>query len=291
MIPVNLSVLGNIGPGNLPAVIQSDENVIGSSSPAEIAGFAIAVTVAYVIGLFAAYYMKRKFSHVVKKDHLDFWIRCLRILLIGGAAVFTVPPLFDIGLIIVIWIVIGFIAIFAVAGQKVIGNVVAAVAIMYERPFSSGDYIMTGDAAGFVVSIGLLAVTIRTTQGVLIHIPNDQVYSTHVSNYHGNVARRFEYDINIRYQDDADRAIAVIRGIIEQYAFALHNPAPEVFVSNLAESSVIIRARVWFPSAWVNTQDDISLKTAILPQVKTALAAEGIEIPFPQRTLWFAGRE
>lgn len=289
MIPVNLSVLGSLGQGNLD-VLQSDENVIGSSSPVEIVGFIAGIVIAYIIGLFAEYYIKRKFSHVIKKDHLEFWIRCVRILLILVSAVITVPPLFDVGLIIILWIVIGFIAIFAVAGQKVIGNVVASLAIMYERPFASGDYITIGETSGTVVSIGLLAITIRTTQGVIVHIPSDQVYTTQLSNYHSNVARRFEYDINIRYEDDADRACTIITRVISEYTFALQYPAPEIFVSTLGESSVAIRARVWFPSAWVNTQDDISLKTAILPRVKTALAAEGIEIPFPQRTLWFANR-
>lgn len=288
MNPINQSGPGSIWPGDISSLVQSDENLIGSATPAELAAFLVGVVVAYLIGLFAAYYLKRQFSHRVKKDHLDFWIRLVRVLLILSAISITVPPFFDAGLIIILWILIGFIAVFAVAGQKVMANIVAALTIMYERPFSSGDFVMIGDTAGTVVSIGLFAITVRTVQGILVHVPNDQVYTTQTSNYNGSVARRFDYDIGIRYRDDSSRAIEIITKIIAQYTYALVNPAPEIFVRDLAESSVSIRIRVWFPSAWANTQDDISLKTAILPQVKAALESGGIEVPFPQRTLWFA---
>jgi small-conductance mechanosensitive channel len=63
--------------------------------------------------------------------------------------------------------------------------------------------------------------------------------------------------------------------------------APEVFVSDLGQSSVTIRTRVWFPSVWANTQDDVSLRTAIIPQLKAALKKAGIEVPFPQQEVWF----
>jgi len=67
-------------------------------------------------------------------------------------------------------------------------------------------------------------------------------------------------------------------GTLDGYPFALKHPAPEVFVSDLADSSVKIKIRVWFPSVWANTQDDIPLCTLILPMVKSALEAAGIQI-------------
>jgi small-conductance mechanosensitive channel len=287
MIPVNLSVLSSTDAQGLISLIQSDQNLVGTTSPSEIVAFIAAVVIAYVAGLFAAYYLKRHFSHRVKKDHLDFWIRVVRVLLVIGAIAITVPPFFDAGLIIVLGILIGSIAVVALAGQKVIGNAVACLALMYERPFASGDFISIGETSGTVVSITLFAILVRTVHGVIVHIPNDQVYMTVISNYHSNVARRFDFEISVRYRDDTAEAIRVITGILDGYQFALKHPAPEVFVSNLADSSVKIKIRLWFPSAWANTQDDISLRTRILPMVKSALEAAGIQIPFPQRELWF----
>lgn len=288
MSPVNLSALGGMDAQSMIALIQSDQNLVGTTSPAELVAFVVALIIAYIAGIFAAYYLKRHFSHRVKKEHLDFWIRVMRILFVIAAIAITVPPFFDAGLTIVLWILIGSLAVFALAGQKVIANAVAGVALMYERPFASGDFITVGETSGTVVSITLFATMVRTVRGVTVHIPNDQVYTIASSNYHSNVARRYDYDINIRYRDDSERAVSIIKGILEGYTFVLKKPAPEVFVSDLASSSVTIRIRVWFPSVWANTQDDVSLMTAILPQLKAALGKEGIEIPFPQSTVWFA---
>ncbi len=287
MIPFNLSSLMNQDAGALISTIASEDNIVGAASPFEITTVLIAIVTAYIAGLFAAYYLRRRFSHRMKRDHLDFWIKALRVILILVAIAIMAPPLFDAGLIIIFWLLLGSLAVMALAGQKVIANIVAGIALMYERPFASGDFITIGDASGTVVSITLFATMIRTIQGVLMHVPNDEIYTTAISNYHSNVARRFEYDIGIRYRDDVSCAIAIITDVIRDYTFALNSPAPEVFVSDLGESRVNIRVRVWFPSAWANTQDDVSLRTAILPRVKGALEAAGIEIPFPQRTLWF----
>ena len=287
MNPVNLSALGGMDTQGMISLIQSDENLVGTTSPIELVAFTVAIIIAYIAGIFATYYLKRHFSHRVKKDHLDFWIRVVRILFVIAAMAITVPPFFDAGVTLVLWILIGSLAVFALAGQKVIANAVAGVALMYERPFARGDFITVGETSGTVVSITLFATMVRTVRGVTVHIPNDQVYTTASSNYHSNVARRYDYDINIRYRDDSERAVSIIKGILNSYTFVLKNPVPEVFVSDLAQSSVTIRIRVWFPSVWANTQDDVSLMTALLPQLKDALGKEGIEIPFPQRTVWF----
>jgi len=287
MIPVNLSVLSSTDAEGLLQLIQSEENLIGTASPSEIVEFIAAVVIAYIAGLFAAYYLKRHFSHRIKKDHLDFWIRAVRLLLVIAAFAITIPPFFDASIILVFWILIGLIAVLALAGQKVIANAVAYLALMYERPFASGDFISIGETSGTVVSITLFAILVRTVRGVIVHIPNDKVYMTAISNYHSNAARRYEYEIGIRYRDDIGQALRIISGLLENYEFVLKNPAPEVFVSDLADSSVKIKIRVWFPSGWANIEDDVSLRTYILPTIKSALEAAGIRIPFPQRELWF----
>ena len=84
----------------------------------------------------------------------------------------------------------------------------------------------------------------------------------------------------------AARGTGTATGILDAYPFALKHPAPEVFVSDLADSSVKVKIRVGFPSAWANTQDDSPLSTRILPMVKSALEGAGNLIPFPQRELW-----
>jgi small-conductance mechanosensitive channel len=287
MITVNPESFNATNANTLISFIQSEKNIVGTTSPEELFAFSVALVIAYIAGIVAAYYLKRRFSHKLKKDQLDFWITAERILFVIAAMVITVPPLFDASLEIIILVLLMSVAVFALAGQKVIVNLISGVALRYERPFTTGDFISVGTTSGTVVSITLSAIVVRSTNGVFVRIPNEQVYVSDVSNYHGNAARRYDFEIGIRYRDDIGEAIRVISGILDGYQFALKHPAPEVFVSDLADSSVKIKIRLWFPSAWANTQDDISLHTRILPMVKNALEAAGIQIPFPQRELWF----
>ncbi len=98
-----------------------------------------------------------------------------------------------------------------------------------------------------------------------------------------NVARRFEYVVGIRYSDDADKAVEIIKSVIEEHPLALKNPAPQVFVDNLGDSAVNIIVRIWGPATeW------FGIKTELLLKIKKAIEKEGIEIPFPQRVVGFA---
>jgi small-conductance mechanosensitive channel len=287
MIPINVSNLFPAGTEDYFALIQSDRNFFGATSPVEVFSFVIAVIIAYIIGIAAAFYLKRRFSHKMKKDQLDFRIKAVRVLLVLAAMAVTIPAFFDASLTIIAAVFLGLVAVFALAGQKVITNLLCGIAIRYERPFASGDYISTGEISGTVVTLTPFATIVRTINGGSVHLPNEMVYSGEVSNFHTNVARRYDCDLGIRYRDDIEQAIRIITGMLDSYQFALKYPAPEVFVSDLCESGVNIKVRIWFPSSWANTKDDVSLRTHILPELKKSLEGAGIEIPFPQRVVWF----
>jgi len=281
-------------PANLPnstVVINklSDEsNIIGTASPKEITLCIISVVVAYVLGLAIAHYLKLKLSHQLKPDQLTLLTRVIRVILIFVAFGITVPSLLDLSFTILMVIFVFIIAVIGLSSQKVISNMVGGLALLYERPFAAGDFINTGDVSGTVVSTRLFSVLVRTTSGVSVQIPNDQIYSSDVSNYHANVARRYEYVVGIRYQDDVKKAIGIIAKLLEEYTFVLKNPAPNVFVNDIDADSVRVMFRIWFPSIWANTKDDISFQTEVLPRVKAALEAAGIEMPYAHREIFFA---
>ena len=70
--------------------------------------------------------------------------------------------------------------------------------------------------------------------------------------------------------------------MISKHPFALKSPSPSIFVDELGDNGVILSVRIWSPSSeWWD------VKTELLWKIKTALEEEGIQIPFPQRTVWF----
>ena len=154
---------------------------------------------------------------------------------------------------------------------------------MVEKPIKIGDGVSIDNVSGVVKDIRILSTTIRTYDGIYVRIPNDRVFSSNIQNYVAHVARRFEYKIGIRYSDDAEKAVKIIKSLLEEHPLILKEPAPAIFVEELGESSVNLSIRIWAPSNhW------FSVKTEMLWKIKVALEKKGIEIPFPQHVIWFA---
>lgn len=171
-------------------------------------------------------------------------------------------------------IVLGF------ASQNIVGNLVAGCFLMFERPIKIGDQVEINGIAGYVTDIRIISTLIRTYDGLLVRLPNQQVFTTNITNIVGHPVRRFQYTIGIRYSDDANAAIWIIKDLIDKEPFALLSPPPSVFVNDLGDSSVKIVVRIWAPvNEW------FVLKTRLLWAIKCTLEENGIEIPFPQRVL------
>lgn len=153
---------------------------------------------------------------------------------------------------------------------------------MVERPIRIGNTVNIGDITGIVEDIRIISTTLRTFDGFQVRIPNEKVFTANISNYVTNVVRRFEYDVGIRYSDDADKAITIIKELINFEPFALKNPEPLVWVSKLGDNAVNVNVKIWAPvSEWW------ALRTSMLWRIKKALEQQGIEIAFPQRVVWF----
>ncbi|MEA2053532.1 MAG: mechanosensitive ion channel family protein [Candidatus Thermoplasmatota archaeon] len=180
----------------------------------------------------------------------------------------------------ILGIVIGF------ASQTVVSNLISGIFLMIERPMAVGDGVNIGDVSGIVKDIKILSTTVRTYDGIYVRIPNDKVFSSNIQNYVVHEARRFNYSIGIRYKDDAEKAMKIVEGLLDAHPLVLKEPAPTIFVEELGESSVNLTVKIWAPSShWYGVY------TEMLWKIKVALEKEGIEIPFPQRVVWMAGKD
>lgn len=167
------------------------------------------------------------------------------------------------------------------ASQSIISNLISGIFLMGERPVKLGDLIEISDTLGFVEEIQIISTSIRTLEGNFVRIPNETVFTSNITNYTSNPVRRFEYTVGISYADDADKAMQVIKDLIKEHPLVLVNPAPQVYVESLGDSSVDIIVRIWSPSTeW------FGVKMEMLWKIKKAIEAAGIEIPFPQRVVW-----
>jgi small-conductance mechanosensitive channel len=265
-------------------IAELNDLIPGSDGPVfkflvVVVTFIAAVAVSKIVTL----YVRRSFKEKMTKDHLEIILKVISYSIIVLAILFFVLPTLNVqpSSILVAGSVVGLVIGFA--SQSIVGNLISGLFLMIERPIKVGNLVNISGNSGSVEDVSLISTIIRTYDGLYVRIPNQTVFTNTITNYVANVARRFEYVVGITYGDDADQAIAIIKELIEAHPFALKNPAPVVFVDTLGDNAVNIIVRIWGPST-----DWYGVKTELLWIIKKTLEENGIEIAFPQRTLWFA---
>jgi small-conductance mechanosensitive channel len=171
--------------------------------------------------------------------------------------------------------------IVGVALQPLMASFFAGLYVMAERIIQQGEVVSIGNTMGEVVEVSLMFTKIRTFDGVLVTMPNSQLISTVIQNYSKAVARRLEFTVSIAYSEDAEKAYSVIKDAVDNHPYVLADPAPDIFVSKLGDSGVVITVRVWVPRTLVYpvTKD-------LLWKIKKSLDQAGVSIPFPQLDVW-----
>ena len=247
----------------------------------EVAIFAIIIIASLIFARVLTQKVRHSLPDRIPKNDREVISKALYFI-VAGIGVIIALPYINVnlsGLFVaggVFAIIIGF------AGQNVFSNFIAGLILFVERPIKIGDNIGIEDVLGTVEDIRILSTIIKTYDGIYTRIPNFTIFTANITNHVAHVARRFEYNVGIRYQDDADLAMSVIRSVVEEHPFALKSPAPKIYVDELGDNAVIISVRIWAPSmVWWD------VRTNLLWKIKVALEKSGIEIPFPQRTVWF----
>lgn len=167
------------------------------------------------------------------------------------------------------------------AAQQTLSQLFAGISLILEGRARVGDAIRIGDDWGLVESVGLMSTQIRLWSGEILTIPNDSVMGSKIYNYSRSVARRIDLTIGISYTSDINKALSIITSLLNEKELILAEPPPTLIVDSLGDSAVIIKVLLWVPSSEFWT-----VRREIIREIKEALEAEGIEIPFPQRVVW-----
>lgn len=162
--------------------------------------------------------------------------------------------------------------------QGTLQNIAAGIMLLILRPFKVGDFIDAGPVSATVDEIGLFTTQFTTVDGIYISCPNSSIWNSKITNYSRNNRRRMDLVVGISYNDDIEAATKILTDLITQDTRVLKDPAPQVMVSNLGESSVDITMRMWAMSS-----DFWAVKFDMTRHVKEKIEAGGLSIPFPQR--------
>ena len=160
-----------------------------------------------------------------------------------------------------------------------LSNFAGGVLIIFTRPFKVDDYIEVegAEVSGTVEDIHIVCTKLRTPDNKVIYVPNGTLSNSSIINYSEKETRRVDFTFSISYDDDAEKAKALIMEICKANELVFDDPAPFVRVGEYANSSINIVARVW-----VKTDDYWTVKYDVLEAVKKKFDENSITVPYNQ---------
>ncbi len=162
--------------------------------------------------------------------------------------------------------------------QGTLSNIAAGVMLLMLRPFKVGDVVNIGETLGVVDAIGLFVTEMHSFDNIGISMPNSRVWGNEIKNLTQFETRRVDMEFGIGYGDDMDKAMKLIKQVLDEDERILKEPEPLIAIGNLGDSSVDIRVR-----PWTETSNVWPLYYDITKKVKETFDEHDISIPFPQR--------
>lgn len=162
-------------------------------------------------------------------------------------------------------------------------NFVAGLLLLLQRPFDLGDVIEIDDFRGRITDVSLRATEMVTMDGHNVLLPNSLVYTNPIYNFTRSALARIRVEVGVAYDSDLDKVRLTALETISSLPDVLDDPEPNVVFHTFADSS--INLTIFF---WIDNRETRQFQASDLavPVIKEAFAREGIDIPFPIRTVY-----
>jgi small-conductance mechanosensitive channel len=167
------------------------------------------------------------------------------------------------------------------ASQTSVSNLISGLFVIAERSFVVGDIIKVDDILGEVLSIDLLSVKLRTFDNLLVRVPNENIIKTKVTNLTRFPIRRIDLQIGVAYKEDMRKVRDILFHVAEVNTLCLDEPAPLFIFKKYGESALEFQF-----SIWTRRENYLALLNSIQIEIKEAFDENGIEIPFPHRSIY-----
>jgi small conductance mechanosensitive channel len=208
-----------------------------------------------------------------------------KVVLYGGLLFLVIITLQELGFNVVtllgaagiIGVAIGF------ASQTAFSNIISGFFLLLERPFSIGDIIKSGDTIGYVESIDLLSVHVRTSDNKLVRLPNETMLKQSLSNLTYYQSKRVDCIVSMPYTVDIEQAKNTIKQVVASNDLFLKDPATAVMVHKVAQHDFDVEMRIFLMvRVWVATDKFLSAPSILMQQIKGQFDTEEIVISIVQ---------
>lgn len=161
-----------------------------------------------------------------------------------------------------------------------LSNIASGVMLIALRPFQAGDFVQVAGLEGTVEMVRVFQTVLRMPDNRTVFLPNSLITTAPIINFTGRGQRRAEVAVGIGYGEDIARARKVLMDLAAADSRVLRDPAHDVLVTALADSSVNLVLR-----AWLSVDQFIVVQSDLHEAVHRRFREEGIEIAFPQRDM------
>lgn len=162
----------------------------------------------------------------------------------------------------------------ALSVQGTLANIAAGIMLIFLRIIKVGEYIATPGFEGTVLEIGLFTSQIKAPNGVLLTVPNAQIWSSRVTNYSRFSERRIDINLALSRDNDLGAAVKTVQGALSKNPHVIKKDASSIVLTTIDANSATVQAR-----CWISTEDVRGHTSEISIDLHNALRAGGYKLP------------
>lgn len=180
--------------------------------------------------------------------------------------------------------------VLALAAQKTVENLFGAFSIGVDQPFREGDAVRFEGVEGTVEQIGLRSTRIRTLDRTLVSLPNGKLADSRIESVAARDRIRFHATLGLSYDAKPGQIraiVAAVRALLNDHPGISRLDPVQVHFRELTDSSLNVVVNAWFATGdWA---EFLEIRQEMLLRILEAVAAEGLTLAFPSRTIYLAG--
>ena len=161
--------------------------------------------------------------------------------------------------------------------QGSLANIAGGFVLVIAKPFTIGDFIISGDISGTVEEIGVFHTKVVTIDNKRIIVPNSTISNATLVNATALKDRRVDLTFTAAYDNDIEKVEHVLTAVCRAHPLVYDDPAPFARLSAHKDSALAYTVR-----AWCKSEDYWTVYFDLIRDVKVAFDKSGITIPFPQ---------
>lgn len=170
--------------------------------------------------------------------------------------------------------------------QGTLSNTISGIILSFRKKIQIGNWVETNGYSGEVIDINMKDFTLKEADNNIVVIPNKMILENPLKNYSLTTKMRVFLECGVGYESDLEKVESLTKSVISNTFDQVESPEDvEFYFTEFGDSSINYLCRFWIDAE--SMLEKLRAKTKAIIEIKKAYDKEGINIPFPIRTLQF----